>query len=399
MNDKPVPRRQTAKGGPSAPKKPKSAKRPSPASDSPYRNKETIAALLKTIGRRRQALPMAACRIMEVCGTHTMTIHRYGLKRMLSEVGVGLVSGPGCPVCITPNDLHEAAIRLVTERENLVLSAFGDMTRVPTRIGSLQKTAPARGSRIRVVYSPGESLDWARQNPDREVVFFGAGFETTIPAIALTAARAAEEDLGNYSVLTAFWVIPPPLRAILQSGESRIDGFLYPGHVSAIIGPGAYEFVAEEFGLPGAIAGFEPADILLAILSILDQMAEGRPRVANEYARVVGPDGNPIARAVMDRILEPKDAVWRGLGRIPQSGMALRARYAAVDAEKKYALQLGGEGDDLPGCRCGDVLKGLIEPPQCRLFGKKCTPDLPYGPCMVSFEGSCLAFHKYGTKP
>ncbi|MGD0783223.1 MAG: hydrogenase formation protein HypD [Candidatus Aminicenantales bacterium] len=363
----------------------------------PYRDKKTILALLKVIGEKRRASGLPSCRIMEVCGTHTMAIHRYGLKTMLQDVGVGLVAGPGCPVCITPNDVHEAAIRLVTERENLLLSAFGDMTRVPTKIGSLQKTAAAPGSRIQIVYSPADSLESALRHPDKEVVFFGAGFETTVPAIALTAAKAVEEGVANYSVLTAFWLIPPPLRAILESGRSRIDGFLYPGHVSAIIGPQAYAFVAEEFRRPGAIAGFEPADILLAVGSILDQIAEGRPRVANEYARVVGPQGNPTARAVMARILEPKDAVWRGLGRIPASGLALRPAYAAADAEKKYGLKLGTAAEELPGCRCGDVLKGLIEPPQCRLFGRICTPERPRGPCMVSPEGSCLAFHKYGT--
>jgi hydrogenase expression/formation protein HypD len=327
-----------------------------------------------------------------------MTIHRYGLKALLAEVGVGLVAGPGCPVCITPNDIHEAAIRLVTERENLVLAAFGDMTRVPTRLGSLQKTAAARGSRIQVVYSPADSLEEARRNPEKEVVFFGAGFETTIPAIALTAAQAVGEGVRNYSVLSAFWVIPPPLRALLESGESQIDGFLYPGHVTAIIGPRAYDFVAEEFRKPGAIAGFEPADILLAVVSILDQIAEKKPRVANEYTRVVGPDGNPKARAVLADILEPKDAVWRGLGRIPASGLAFRPAYAAVDAERRFGLRLGGPAEDLPGCRCGDVLKGLIEPPECRLYGRKCRPDLPYGPCMVSFEGACLAHFKYGAR-
>ena len=367
------------------------------AGPGPYRDKKTIAALLRVVEERRRAAGGPSCRIMEVCGTHTMTIHRYGLKKMLQDVGVGLVAGPGCPVCITPNDIHEAAIRLVTERENLLLAAFGDMTRVPTKIGSLQKSAAARGSRIQIVDSPAASLESARRNPDKEVVFFGAGFETTVPAIALTAAKALEDGIVNYSVLSAFWVIPPPLRAILESGRSRIDGFLYPGHVSAIIGPQAYDFVAEEFRRPGAIAGFEPADILLAIISILEQIAAGRPRVANEYTRVVSPDGNPTARAVLDRILEPKDAVWRGLGRISKSGLAFRPAFAAADAEKKFGLKLGSTDTELPGCRCGDVLKGLIEPPQCRLYGRVCTPEKPHGPCMVSFEGSCLAFHKYGT--
>ncbi|MCX6561637.1 MAG: hydrogenase formation protein HypD [Candidatus Aminicenantes bacterium] len=363
----------------------------------PYQDRTTIEALLRRATSIRETIP-GPCRLMEVCGTHTMAVHRSGLKSRLGEAGIELVAGPGCPVCITPNDVHEAALSLVSEREDLILAAFGDMTRVPTRRGSLQSAAPAQGSSVRVVYSPRESLDLARRHPDKEVVFFGAGFETTIPAIALTARRAAREKIANYTVLTALWIIPPPLRAILQAKDARISGFLYPGHVSAVIGPRAYDFVAEEFGLPGAIAGFEPADILLGVLSILEQMAEGKPRVGNAYARVVGPDGNPLARAVMAEILTEKDAVWRGLGLIPKSGLRLRSEYAAQDAEHRFGLALGGPAADLPGCRCGDVLKGIIEPPGCPLFGRACRPDLPHGPCMVSFEGACLAFYKYGRK-
>ncbi len=348
------------------------------------------AALRRSLGRD--------CRLMEVCGTHTMAVHRSGLKSRLEEAGIGLVAGPGCPVCITPDDVHEAALGLVSDRENLILAAFGDMTRVPTRRGSLQSAAPARGSSVRVVYSPVESLELARRNPDKDVVFFGAGFETTIPAIALTARRAAREGVANYSVLTALWLIPPPLRAILQAGDARISGFLYPGHVSAVIGPRAYDFVAEEFGLPGAIAGFEPTDILLGVVSVLEQMTEKKPRVANMYARAVAPDGNPLARAAMAEILTVKDAVWRGLGLIPGSGLRLKDAYAAQDAERRYGLHLGGKDADLPGCRCGDVLKGIIEPPGCPLFGRACRPESPHGPCMVSAEGACLAFHKYGRK-
>lgn len=362
------------------------------------RRRKTIDALLDAVARKSASLP-GPCRIMEVCGTHTMAIHRYGLKSLLQTAGVSMVAGPGCPVCITPNFLHEAALDLVTGRPNLILATFGDMTRVPTRRGSLQKAIPAEGSEIRIVYSPTDSLDWARENPGKEVVFFGVGFETTIPSIALTALRAAEERLRNYSILTALWVIPPPLRAILEAKDAVISGFLYPGHVSAVIGPRAYDFVAREFGLPGAIAGFEPADILLALLDILDQMREGRPRVANAYARVVGPDGNPAARAVMEKALVPKDAVWRGLGLIPRSGLELRREYADYDAARKYGLGSGREDSgDLPGCRCGDVLKGRIEPSGCGLFGVKCSPDFPRGPCMVSFEGACLAAYKYGRK-
>ena len=332
---------------------------------------------------------------MEVCGTHTMTIHKFGLKKVLEEIGVEMVSGPGCPVCITPNEIHEAAITLVTGSEDIILATFGDMTRVPTRLGSLQNTVPRRGSSIRIVYSPQESLELAKQKKEKSVIFFGVGFETTIPSIAFLAKRAAEENLKNYSILSALWLIPPPLKAILESGEIKLSGFLYPGHVSAIIGRKPYEFVARDFGFPGAIAGFEPGDILLGISSILDQLKEGKPRVANEYSRVVPNDGNPIALRLMEEILEPKDAHWRGLGLIPQSGLKLRKAFENWDAEAKYGLDIQAGSGDLPGCRCGDVLRGLISPTECALFARKCSPDFPCGPCMVSFEGSCFVHHKY----
>ena len=365
------------------------------AASNEFRRKKVIDALIAAIREKKKALP-SPCRVMEVCGTHTMTIHRFGLQTMLSEAGIDMVSGPGCPVCITPGEVHEAAIRLVTERENVILATFGDMTRIPTRRGSLQSIAPARGSEVRIVYSPDETLELARRHEDKEIVFFGVGFETTIPSIALTARSAGEEKLPNFSILSALWVIPPPLRAILESGEVRISGFLYPGHVSAIIGQAPYEFIAREFGYPGVIAGFEPGDILLGILSLLDQIREKKPIVANEYRRVVRPEGNPIARKIMEEILEPKDACWRGLGVIPRSGLRLRTGFAAYDAELKHDLRIDARESDLPGCRCGAVLRGLISPPQCPLFGKKCTPESPHGPCMVSFEGACLVHHKYG---
>ncbi len=359
-----------------------------------YRDKKVISALLKTIGVKAKSLP-TPCRIMEVCGTHTMTIHKYGLKKMLEEIGIEMVSGPGCPVCITPNEIHEAAITLVTRNEDIILATFGDMTRVPTRMDSLQNTIPHRGSSIRIVYSPQESLELARQKKDKSVIFFGVGFETTIPSIAFLAKHAAQENLKNYSILSALWLIPPPLKAILESGEIKISGFLYPGHVSAIIGIKPYEFVARDYGFPGAIAGFEPGDILLGISSILDQLKEGKPRVSNEYSRVVPSDGNPIALSLMEEILEPKDAHWRGLGLIPKSGLKLRKAFGNQDAEAKYGLDIQAGSDDLPGCRCGDVLRGLISPTECALFAKKCAPDFPCGPCMVSFEGSCFVHHKY----
>ncbi len=358
------------------------------------RDKRVIGALLDEIEKKTNSLS-TPLHIMEVCGTHTMTVHRYGLKKMLRKAGVEMLSGPGCPVCITPNEIHEAAIDLVTEKENYILATFGDMTRVPTQKGSLQTVIPASGSMVKIVYSPDESLELARKNPEKEVGFFGVGFETTIPSIALTVKKAFDEELTNYALLSGLWLIPPPLKTIVKAKDISIEGFLYPGHVSAIIGERPYHFIAEEFGLPGAITGFEPADILLGILSIINQIRDGKADVANEYSRVVRPSGNPYARRVMGDILETKDAHWRGLGLIPKSGLKLKKRYSGYDAEVKYNLKIKEGSGDLPGCRCGEVLRGMISPPHCPLFAKKCNPESPYGPCMVSFEGACLAYYKY----
>ncbi len=362
-----------------------------------FRDKTITSGLLREIEKKRQKLD-SPVRIMEVCGTHTMTIYRYGLKSLLEEAGVEMLTGPGCPVCITPNEIHEACLELLTQQENLILASFGDITRVPTRKGSLQTAVPAPSSRLRIVYSPQESLDLARANPDKQVVFFGVGFETTIPAISLTIKKASQEGLKNYSVLTAFWLIPPALRAILEAGETKISGFLYPGHVSTIIGREPYEFIPRQYRVAGAITGFEPNDILLGIISILDQIRDGKPEVANEYRRVVQPSGSPKARALMDEMLEERDATWRGLGRIPRSGLELRKAYAAFDARQKFSLRVEEASHDLPGCRCGEVLRGLISPPQCSLFLKPCRPDSPHGPCMVSFEGACFIAYKFGRE-
>ncbi|MGA2363484.1 MAG: hydrogenase formation protein HypD [Candidatus Aminicenantales bacterium] len=358
------------------------------------RDEKAIRRLLRDISERTSALP-SPIRVMEVCGTHTMSLFRHGLTPLLAEAGVEMISGPGCPVCITPDGIHEAAIDLLTGREGLTLATFGDMTRVPTRKGSLQTSVPARNSRAKVVYSPEEALEEARRDPARDAVFFGAGFETTIPAIAVTVREAAAEGLSNFSVLRALWLIPPALRAILEADEVAVNGFIYPGHVSAIIGLRPYEFVAETFGVAGAVAGFEPGDILLAVRSVLEQVLEGKPRVALEYSRAVRTDGNPAARAVMDEVFEPYDAAWRGLGRIPQSGLRFKEKYASFDAEIKYGLRIPGAGRPLRGCRCGEVLRAVVRPDGCRLFGTKCTPESPLGPCMVSYEGACLIHYKY----
>jgi hydrogenase expression/formation protein HypD len=359
-----------------------------------FRDKKIIKALLSQIERKMGSLE-PPIKIMEVCGTHTMAIHRYGLKRQLSDIGIDMLSGPGCPVCITPNCYHEAAMELVTQKSPLVLTTFGDMTRVPTQKGSLQTVVPARNSQVKIVYSPQESLELARQNPDQEVVFFGVGFETTIPSIALVVEQASELELKNFSVLSALWLIPPPLKIIAESEKRSIQGFLYPGHVSAIIGEEPYRFIPRQYSISGAIAGFEPADILLAISSIISQIIENKPTVANTYSRVVSPGGNARALAIMKKMLDVKDVQWRGLGKIPRSGLKLKKKYSPYDAEAKFQLSLAEESKDLRGCRCGDVLKGKISPLDCRLFGNTCRPDAPYGPCMVSYEGACLVFYKY----
>lgn len=358
------------------------------------RDKKVIKSLLHQISEKTkdQTHPV---KVMEVCGTHTMTVHRYGLKRILEDSGVLMISGPGCPVCITPNEFHEAAIELVTQKENFVLATFGDMTRVPTKSGSLQTIIPAKGSQVKIVYSPEESLEIAKKDTEKEIVFFGVGFETTIPGIALTVKIAYEQSVLNYSILSAFWLIPPPLKALIESEDVDIQGFLYPGHVSAIIGEQPYRFVAEKHGIPGAIAGFEPADILLAILSILNQISEGKAQVANEYSRVVNASGNLPAQELMDEMLEVKDSHWRGLGIIPGSGLRLRDEFSTYDAEIKYNLKISASQEDLPGCHCGEILRGKLSPPECPLFSVQCNPDSPYGPCMVSFEGACLAYYKY----
>lgn len=363
-----------------------------------YRDGAVLKSLLRDIRGLAPGGRSNPIRIMEVCGTHTMALHRHGLKPLLAEAGVDMISGPGCPVCVTPDSYHEAALDLVAGRSDVILAAFGDMTRVPTRRGALQHAVPARGSRLIIVYSPAESLELARRNPSRQVVFFGAGFETTIPSIGLAVRQARRERLQNYSVLAALWLIRPPLRALCEAGDVAVGGFLYPGHVSAITGLNPFRFIPAEFGIPGAVAGFEPVDILLGLKSILEQVRRGRPEVANAYARVVRRGGNPRALRLMASTFEPRDAVWRGLGRIPSSGLKLKPAFASYDAARRFGLNLEGEDADLPGCRCGAVLRGAASPPDCPLFGSACHPDSPRGPCMVSYEGACLIHFKFGAK-
>lgn len=363
-----------------------------------FRQEETTSALIKLIKKKREAIGRPV-RLMEVCGTHTMTVYRYGLKPLLEEAGVELLSGPGCPVCITPDEYHEIIIDLLTTRPKTIVATFGDMTRVPTSKGSLQTTVPAASSQLKIVYSPSEALELASNYPDWEIIFFGAGFETTIPSIAFTVKEAQARKLKNFSLMAACWLIPPPLRAILESGEVAIDGFLYPGHVSVIIGSAPYRFVADEFKIPGTITGFEPNDVLLGIISVLDQILASKPEVAIEYRRAVSINGNQKALALMAEVFEVRDAFWRGLGLIPLSGLGLRKEYWEFDALKRFSLNLSPSTKSFhPACRCGEVLRGLISPQACPLFGQVCRPEKPYGPCMVSYEGACLIHFKYGQR-
>lgn len=332
-------------------------------------------------------------RLMEVCGSHTMAIARFGIRGFLPET-VHLVSGPGCPVCVTSEGFLDGAIELA--KQGHVIVTFGDMMRVPASRSNLTEVR-SEGGWIEVCYTPMEALVLARRFPDKEIVFLAVGFETTTaPAIAMLD-RALREGVGNLSLLTAFKRIPPALKALAMDPEIRIDGFLCPAHVSAIIGSDAYLPFANDHHLACVVAGFEPLDILYGLEGLLKQLAAGDCRVENQYDRVVRSHGNPLAQSIMERFLLPLDAHWRGLGIIPESGLALREDFASFDAARRHGITLQN-GEPHPGCRCGDVLKGIIQPDECRLFGKICQPESPLGPCMVSSEGSCAAHFKYSLR-
>ena len=334
--------------------------------------------------------------IMEVCGTHTVNMARTGIRWRVKP-WVKLLSGPGCPVCVcTEEDLWMAAEAM---RMGLVLATFGDMVRVPFYGTSLEKER-ARGGRFRVVYSPFDALRLA-ENSGKDIVFLGVGFETTAPGIALALIEAENRGITNFSVIPLMRLIPPAIKRILERREVKIDGFILPGHVSTIIGSKPYEFIVKEYDKPAVVSGFEPLDILASILYIMRMIEEGKPEILNEYKRVVREEGNLLAKEIMGRVFSICDREWRGLGEIPCSGLELREEYRKYDAVEKFSL-----GDEVPEyrqrdrvkCRCGDVISGLIEPFECPLFGRICNPSNPMGPCMVSSEGSCAAYYKYGGK-
>lgn len=331
-------------------------------------------------------------KIMEVCGTHTMSIFRYGIRELLPE-GARLVSGPGCPVCVTPVSYIDAAIAAALN-EDVIITTFGDLMRVPGSSDSLYGRK-AKGADIRIVYSPLDSLEVARRNPSKKVVFLSVGFETTTPVSALAVLKAYEENIRNFSILTANKTMPEALKLLAADSSDNIGGYLYPGHVSAIIGTGVYARIASEYGIPGVVAGFEPLDILHAILTLLRLSEKSEKLVVNEYSRFVKAEGNPLAMEKMYQVFEPSDSVWRGLGKIAVSGLAVRNKYEAFDAWKIFGISME-ENRELKGCLCGEVLKGKTIPPCCGLFGKTCTPQNPAGACMVSTEGTCAAYYRYG---
>ena len=352
-----------------------------------------IELLAAEIGATKDA-PVA---IMEICGCHTHAIFRHGLNRLVPD-SIEFVHGPGCPVCVLPMPRVDECIE-IAERPGVVLTTFGDAMRVPGIRGSLLG-AKARGADVRIVYSPLDALALARKLPDREVVFFALGFETTMPATALSVLQAERDGTGNFSLFCNHITVPAPLRAILEDPAMRIDGFVGPGHVSMVIGTAPYRFIPEEFHRPIVVAGFEPLDLLHAVAMVLAQIKEGRAEVENQYARVVRAEGNRRALAAIEAVFEPRETFeWRGLGEIDRSGVRVRERYARFDAERKFGVGYGGvrarPAADIEGCRCGDVVKGAMKPPACPLFGTVCTPQTPVGALMVSSEGSCAAYYQY----
>jgi len=330
---------------------------------------------------------------MEVCGGHTHTIYKHGIEDVLPPT-IDLVHGPGCPVCVLPMGRIDDALALA-RRDGVIFTTFGDMMRVPGSKGSLLD-AKAEGADVRFVYSPLDAFKLARQYPDREVIFFAIGFETTAPSTAVTLLRARAEKIKNFSIFCNHVTIIPAIKAILDSPDLRLDGFVGPGHVSMVIGMRPYTFIAREHQKPVVIAGFEPLDIIQSVYMIAKQIAEGRSEVENQYKRVVRPEGNVKALEAMARTMELRPFFeWRGLGFITHSALKLRADFADWDAELRYQVP-GVRVADPKACQCGEVLKGVIKPWQCKVFGNACTPETPIGTCMVSPEGACAAYFNYG---
>ncbi len=335
--------------------------------------------------------PAREIKIMEVCGGHTAAIHKYGIAGLLPS-HLRLLSGPGCPVCVTSNSFLDYAVALAREPD-VIIATFGDLIRVPGSRSSLLKER-AEGRDIRICYSSLDALQIAKDNPSKRVVFLGVGFETTAPTIAASVKRAREEKVTNYLVLSAFKTMPNAMKALLESGELGLDAFICPGHVSVITGSSIYDFIARDYRTPCVISGFEPLDLLQSILMICRQITEGRAQVENQYQRAAQAKGNALAQDLLKEIFVLSDSDWRGIGTIPASGLALSPEYSAFDAAKQIPLKIEASREN-PGCICGAIMRGVKTPAECKLFGKVCTPESPKGSCMVSDEGTCATFFKY----
>ncbi len=355
-----------------------------------YRDAQIAQALIKKI----KSISKKDVRLMEVCGTHTVSIFRSGIRSVLPPT-ISLISGPGCPVCVTDQAEIDAFIELA-RLDDVIIASFGDLMRVPGSHSSLQKES-AGGRDIRVVYSTFDALEIARQNPGKNVVFLGVGFETTAPTIAAAILSAAQTGVHNFSVISAHKLVPPALEALMAAEQIKINGFILPGHVSVIVGLNAYRPFFDRHKVACVVAGFEPVDILQATAMLVEMLEADRPALENAYSRAVSVEGNLKAQQILDEIFEPVDACWRGIGVIPQSGLKIREPYAAHDAQKIFDVQVS-DVKTPKGCACGEILTGTKTPPQCALYRKACTPMDPVGPCMVSTEGTCAAYYKYHTE-
>ena len=358
-----------------------------------YQNSE----LARRLARRISNLSTKTIRLMEFCGGHTHAIMRYGIRQLVPKT-VEMRSGPGCPVCVTATADLDKAIALA-HLPQVIITTFGDMVRVPGSYSSLQQ-AKAEGADIRIVYSSIDAVEIAQTNPKKSVIFIGIGFETTAPTIAASILRAQQKKIENFHVLSLHKMTPPVMKALLDSGEIKLDGIICPGHVSVIIGSYPYEFIPKSYRVACVISGFEPLDILLCIDKLVEQIENGQPRVEIAYPRGVKPEGNRKALQLTEEVFEIGEANWRGIGIVPQSGLKIRSKYEQFDADKAFSGLLRSARNDRPvrepkGCRCGDIIRGAARPPECKLFRKVCTPEGPVGPCMVSSEGACAAYYQY----
>ena len=359
--------------------------------DSYFKKPKDVPLLLDKI--RKYSDKTGPVRLMEICGTHTMAIARSGIRSVLPE-NVQLLSGPGCPVCVTPSNMIDMILGL-SQSPGVLVTSYGDLLRIPGSVqGDCLLSRRADGGKVESVYSPMDAVKIAEEHPDTEVIFLGVGFETTAPGTAACILEASARKLENFSVLCLLKRTEPAIRSLIESDDFAVNGFLCPGHVAAIIGAGGFFFLPDDYGLPGVVSGFEPADLLCSILELTEMLARETPELKNEYTRLVHQEGNPAALALMEQVFCPSVSDWRGLGQIPNSGYRIRDEYAQWDAMKKFSLS-PAEEKEIPGCRCAQVIRGVLRPSGCPLFKKVCSPDNPVGPCMVSGEGACAAAYQY----